>query len=216
MELHIELAGIGKVVLSADDEKEIIRQATFWTSLPPQCPVCGSSVTIYHRKVKSTTAETYGKEFDYYRLRCAGEPVHEATLGQYQTGVGLFYRGPSSWQEVTWERDDEQGGEQHAPPARQQPPRQPAPQRAAEPARAQAAVGADSVAFENGMRMAYGYDGQKLLNLARRALKRNLNGLADLTAADMGAVEAECKRSVEAMGRPFAEPDGAAANGGPA
>lgn len=117
MRLELDLGSIGRLVVEGDDPRELIRQTTFWRTLPTTCPVCGANVAPRHRKITASSGQNAGKTFDFYRLVCDGDTPHEATLGQYQDGSGLFYRDNSEWTVQRLGQHDDDGFDAHEPPA---------------------------------------------------------------------------------------------------
>lgn len=77
-----------QVKISDEDERDIIRKAAFWASLPSTCQLCGASVAIQYR---------HPAGFEYYGLECTGPVAHETNFGQRKDGTGLYYKG--QWKE---------------------------------------------------------------------------------------------------------------------
>jgi len=120
--LEVDLGTIGRVAVEGDDAREILKELAFWQSLPTACPVCGAGTRLVYERVTSKKQNSYGKEFDYYRLRCLGEPRHEVTLGVYQDGGGLFYPESKPWTVRRRGADDDLDDDLDDEPAHQAPP----------------------------------------------------------------------------------------------
>jgi hypothetical protein len=71
------------VEVEASNPKGVIEQASFWSSLPQTCPVCGSSLSL----------DFHEDKYKFYSLLCSGPTRHRSNLGQYKSGDGLFYKG---------------------------------------------------------------------------------------------------------------------------
>lgn len=83
----------GEIEIETADDKEAIAQASFWSELPNNCPMCGAELFLHYR-------ETKDDGYKYYELHCRGQQTHYTQFGQYKTG-GLFYKN-NSWQERTF------------------------------------------------------------------------------------------------------------------
>jgi hypothetical protein len=93
----------GEIEIEMADDKEAIAQASFWSELPNNCPLCGAELFLHYR-------ETKDDGYKYYELHCRGDKTHYTQFGQYKTG-GLFYK-QNAWAERTFnsyqdERDAE-------------------------------------------------------------------------------------------------------------
>ena len=112
--LNIFLWDGASVTVTGDGEKEVVKQAAFWSALPTACPVCGAGLRLTYR-------EPNGK-FAYYGLRCAGAPSHEADFGQHTDGEGLFYKERGEWRLSKQGAKDDGAQQQKPAPAEQKPP----------------------------------------------------------------------------------------------
>lgn len=83
-----------KVTVTGENVKEVIKNASFFTTLPQKCPLCDSAVHLNYRSPK---------EFHYYGLRCVGPTTHECNFGAHKEGGTLFYKGTDSWHEAKFE-----------------------------------------------------------------------------------------------------------------
>jgi hypothetical protein len=98
------IIGIGprlSVEVERNDSKELIVQASFWSSLPDACQVCGATLELFHRETSNGD--------DYYGMKCTGEPPHQSNFGIYKDkNKGLFYKGERSWEDWIVGRSTEQ------------------------------------------------------------------------------------------------------------
>jgi hypothetical protein len=90
MEINLVLAlGAGaRVEVTADNVKALIEQAAFFQDLPTACPVCDAPVQFTCR---------HPQGFDFYGMRCTGQPSHETTFGVHKEGGTLFYKASEPW-----------------------------------------------------------------------------------------------------------------------
>lgn len=77
------------VELTADNERDLIKQAAFWQSIPSKCPVCQKPVVFEY-----TTPQTY----KYYKLKCTGDPSHSTNFGVKKEGSDLYYDAGKRWE----------------------------------------------------------------------------------------------------------------------
>lgn len=93
------------VELSSESVKEIIEQASFWSSLPKVCPLCKSLVTFTHRQTKDGD--------NYWGMACLGQTKHESNFGVYKnTERGLYYK--REWHESFHAVDKQDAAQQNA------------------------------------------------------------------------------------------------------
>lgn len=84
--LTIKVDDNSAVELSGDSVKDIIEQASFWSSLPRVCPICKSQLQFSYRQTKDGDS--------YWGQVCQGQPKHEANFGVYKNSErGLYYKG---------------------------------------------------------------------------------------------------------------------------
>jgi hypothetical protein len=114
----IGLAPNVTVEVEGDDVKQLIEKASFWNSLPHECPLCQASLVFFHRLTQSDDA--------YWGQVCTGSPTHEANFGVYKKeSRGFYYKG--EWREAygAYQNGGGQGddfsGQPSAPPANQVP-----------------------------------------------------------------------------------------------
>ncbi len=81
MKITIERS-FGKVEVEHSDSKDLIKDMSFWQSLPNQCPKCQTDLNLFFRSPQDN---------DYYGLVCSGKTRHECNFGQYKKG-GLYYK----------------------------------------------------------------------------------------------------------------------------
>lgn len=207
--LELDLGSIGRVTVEGDDPREIIKGLGFWQSLPTTCPLCESPTRLVYDRVKSTKAETFGKEYDYYRLRCTGEATgeqHEVSLGQYQDGSGLFYPESKEWAPRPARVDEHDAPE----PRREEPTQRQAQARPvrverplsvddfAEPVKPEpATIGKARAAAMSKALSGLGIGRKEHERFASEATGRKVTDLADLTDDEARMVWAEAK-SMEA------------------
>lgn len=79
--LTLPLAGGGQVSIDTPDDKDAFRQASFWQSLPGECPVDGMPTRLMHRNPG---------DYDYYSVVSTGPVPYEFKLGQHKEGGTLF------------------------------------------------------------------------------------------------------------------------------
>lgn len=100
---------VGNLLIEAEAENNrlMIEQLAFWSSLPEECPLCQQALSFHHRKPKNKQ----GVQVDYYEMLCAGNPQHRASLHQHNTpGKELYYKGHGSWAVNDYAgRDDDRG-----------------------------------------------------------------------------------------------------------
>lgn len=77
------------VKISGENERDLIRQAAFWLSLPTKCPLCKSTLALDYRTPKT---------FKYYTLKCNGTPAHSVNFGQAQADGSLYYDDKKAWE----------------------------------------------------------------------------------------------------------------------
>lgn len=75
------LPGGMQITCSAESQKEAIREAHFWQSLPTVCPIDGTSTIFCHREPKDNS---------YYSVISTGFPQYEYKIGQHKNGITLF------------------------------------------------------------------------------------------------------------------------------
>lgn len=80
------------VEISGDNERELIKQAAFWQSIPAKCPVCGAPLILNYR-----TPQT----FTYYELLCLGTPSHSVNFGESRGSHDLYYDTKKTWKAYT-------------------------------------------------------------------------------------------------------------------
>lgn len=81
------------VEITGDDNKELIKDAEFWGSLPNACPICGASLRFTHRKP--------GKD-EFHGLECSGPVTHETSFGKRQDEEQtLYYKGTAPYKNPT-------------------------------------------------------------------------------------------------------------------
>lgn len=87
----IGLGPLTTVEISSDNIKQIIEQASFWSSLPNECPLCGYPLVFFHRLTK--------EDDSYWGQACTGTTIHEANFGVYKKEErGFYYKG--DWQKA--------------------------------------------------------------------------------------------------------------------
>lgn len=89
VKMTITVPGEGLVEIEATDTKAVIEEASFWQSLPRECPVCRSELRFFH-----FTPQKYV----YYGLVCKGETPHKVNFGQHMDGGSLFYDKNKTWE----------------------------------------------------------------------------------------------------------------------
>ena len=109
MKITIERT-FGIIEVEDADSKELVKEMSFWQSLPNNCPKCNSALSLFFRSPKDN---------DYFGLVCKGDKKHESNFGQYKKG-GFYYKG--EWQDayvggVVGERDAEIAKHDNLPPS---------------------------------------------------------------------------------------------------
>lgn len=97
-----------KVTVTGESVKDVIKHASFFTTLPQKCPLCDSPVHLNYRSPQT---------FHYYGLRCVGPTIHECNFGAHKEGETLFYKGTDSWHEAKFESEGSGDQQQEAAPA---------------------------------------------------------------------------------------------------
>lgn len=88
--------GATVITLEAPSPKELIQQLSFYSQLPQDCPVCGSSLGFTYREAQG---------YKFWGIICAGLPQHQTNFGQFKADGGLFYKG--SWGVVQRGREED-------------------------------------------------------------------------------------------------------------
>lgn len=118
-----------------EDLKMGIMAASFFQSLPTDCPKCQSPIVFNGYTAISKKQETFGKKYQYFGVRCTGEKgkIHSLNFHEFQDkGVFPFFLKPEDkWNEYTPFVDDaledkDAGGAQNGGAA-VQPVQTPAP-----------------------------------------------------------------------------------------
>lgn len=83
-ELYVDVPG-GKLRITDDTQKGLIKQASFFQNLPTKCPVDGSDAVFYYKNPD---------DYEYYGLISTGEGrKYEYKCGQHKDGGTLFGKG---------------------------------------------------------------------------------------------------------------------------
>jgi hypothetical protein len=88
--LKIELPYFS-IEIAGEHERDVIKKASFWLSLPVVCPHCGGGLKLNYRTPKN---------FEYFEVACAGQTgvVHSINLGQTNTpDRDLYFDDKKSW-----------------------------------------------------------------------------------------------------------------------
>lgn len=88
MKITIERT-FGIITSEHTDVKDLIKDMSFWQSLPSNCPKCDSKLSLFYRSPKDN---------DYYGLVCNGQKKHETNFGQYKIKGGFYYK--NEWQDA--------------------------------------------------------------------------------------------------------------------
>lgn len=75
------LPGGMQITCSAESQKDAIREAHFWQSLPTVCPIDGTPTIFCYREPKDNS---------YYSVISTGFPQYEYKIGQHKNGITLF------------------------------------------------------------------------------------------------------------------------------
>jgi len=75
------LPGQMTVTCTSDSQKDAIKEAHFWQSLPTVCPIDGTPTIFCFREPNDNA---------YYSVISTGFPVYEYKIGQHKTGGTLF------------------------------------------------------------------------------------------------------------------------------
>ena len=95
------------IEISADDPKELVQKASFWSCLPHSCPVCQKDLVFTYRTPKN---------FKYYGVRCTGTPSHATSFGVNMEGGGLYYKASAAWTVYApGQSEDEQSSAANSP-----------------------------------------------------------------------------------------------------
>jgi hypothetical protein len=78
------------IEIEADNERDLIKHAAFWQSLPTACPHCRTPLVLSYRTPQNN---------EYFELRCTGDKaVHSINLGQPKDdGKPLYFDYKKSW-----------------------------------------------------------------------------------------------------------------------
>ncbi|GEM_PF-3636533 len=98
--MSITVPGGGIIQIEANDEKELIRSASFWMSIPDKCGYkdCGADVRFFHLLTRNG--------HNYYGLLCKGKTQHRLDFGQHKKGNDLFCSGKAMWDIALFNRED--------------------------------------------------------------------------------------------------------------
>lgn len=77
------------VKITGENERDLIKQASFWLSIPTKCPICKATLALDYR-----TPKTY----KYYTLKCNGPVPHAVNFGQKQDDGSLYYDDKKQWE----------------------------------------------------------------------------------------------------------------------
>lgn len=88
------LPGGMQITCTADSQKDTIREAHFWQSLPTVCPIDGTPTVFCFREPSDN---------QYYSVISTGFPVYEYKIGQHKTGGTLFAK--EEWVHYDGERE---------------------------------------------------------------------------------------------------------------
>jgi hypothetical protein len=87
--ITLKLSESMSIEIDGQDAREIWPIAAFWQSLPTQCPVCRSTLSIEYRTPQS---------YKYYILKCSGTPAHSVNLGQRTDTNQLYFDRSKPWE----------------------------------------------------------------------------------------------------------------------
>ena len=88
------LPGGMQITCTADSQKDAIREAHFWQSLPTVCPIDGTPTIFCFREPSDN---------QYYSVISTGFPQYEYKIGQHKTGGTLFAK--EEWTHYDGERE---------------------------------------------------------------------------------------------------------------
>lgn len=78
------------IEITGETERDLIRQAAFWLSIPHKCPVCSKPIVLDY-----ATPKTY----IYFKLKCTGETPHTVNLGEpVDKNKSLYYDTTKTWE----------------------------------------------------------------------------------------------------------------------
>lgn len=97
-----------EITIEADNERELIKQAAFWQSIPPECPICHAPLTLNYR-----TPQT----FEYYELKCTGNPSHSVNFGEAKNTHNLYFDAKKQWKTFSANAIDQADEATHTGPA---------------------------------------------------------------------------------------------------
>jgi hypothetical protein len=97
--------GAFTVEVSEENQKDLIRQAAFWSEIPKSCPLCNADLRFSYRSPQDN---------QYWGMQCLGPVTHEVNFGVYKdANLGLYYK--DEWHEEFGGRqqnDQYSGGQQ--------------------------------------------------------------------------------------------------------
>lgn len=88
------LPGGMQITCTADSQKDAIKEAHFWQSLPTECPIDGTPTIFCFREPSDN---------HYYSVISTGFPQYEYKIGQHKTGGTLFAK--EEWVHYDGERE---------------------------------------------------------------------------------------------------------------
>lgn len=81
--------GAFTVEVSEENQKDLIRQAAFWSEIPKSCPLCNADLRFSYRSPQDN---------QYWGMQCLGPVTHEVNFGVYKdANLGLYYK--DEWHE---------------------------------------------------------------------------------------------------------------------
>lgn len=86
--LKIKIGSKSLEITGEGDNKQVIKNFSFWSQLPDKCGLCKSNnMALNYRSPKGN---------DYYGLKCL-DCGADLNFGQYKQGGGFFLRSDEGW-----------------------------------------------------------------------------------------------------------------------
>jgi hypothetical protein len=77
-----------RIEIDADNERDLIKQAAFWQSIPAFCPICKAPLILNYRRPQT---------FEYYEVKCTGIPSHSVNFGEAKGTHNLYFDAKKQW-----------------------------------------------------------------------------------------------------------------------
>ena len=95
--ISIQLGNV-TITQAAENLKDAIRKSQFLQDIPRNCPICGAELRFNTYKAKGTKENTKNKEYEYFGVKCVGNPQHSLNFHEYsETAKGFYLKADDEW-----------------------------------------------------------------------------------------------------------------------